>query len=219
MKNAERHNHLNDTQYEGRQGRMSINPVAIKVLTLEVSHLQRSNMGMTDCNAKACYDQIIPVIAAILETRTGVPANVSTLFARTLQDMRYHTVTAKRISNKTNSHRNKNPSWGSGQGVCDSPVKWGLTSNTIIKCYNKWAIGRKIQDPSRKVQKKRNNAMLVDNASLFHNLMKIFTACAHMIMSIVSCNVTLWGRYLWISGGLLEYNKTQYCIMIWGFTS
>eukprot|EP00957_Ditylum_brightwellii_P112137 8550024-Ditylum_brightwellii.AAC.1 len=36
-------------------------------------------------------------------------------------------------------------------------------------------------------------------------------------MSIVSYNITLWRWYLWISGVLLEYNKTQYCIMIWGF--
>eukprot|EP00957_Ditylum_brightwellii_P121249 9246205-Ditylum_brightwellii.AAC.1 len=61
--------------------------------------------------------------------------------------------------------------------------------------------------------------MFVNDATLFHNVMTLFTACARMIMSIVSYDVTLWGRHLWISRGLLEYNKTQYCMMIWGFTS
>eukprot|EP00957_Ditylum_brightwellii_P021583 1626967-Ditylum_brightwellii.AAC.1 len=154
MKNAEQHNHLDDIQCGGRQGRMSINPVVIKILVLEVSNFQRSNMGMTVCDAKECYDQIIPAIAAILETKAGAPANVSTLFTRSLQDMRYHLVTAKGISNKTKSHRNGNPLWGSSQGACDSPVKWGITSNTIIKCHNKWAIGRKIQVSTRKVQRR-----------------------------------------------------------------
>eukprot|EP00957_Ditylum_brightwellii_P021937 1654703-Ditylum_brightwellii.AAC.1 len=147
MKNAEQHNHLDDTQCRGRHGRMSIELVVIKVLTLEESIFQRSNMGVTDCDAKSCYDWIILAISVVLETKAGAPTNESTLFARTLQDMRYHMVRTKGISNKTNSHSNENPPWGSGQGACDSPVKWGLTSSTIIKCHNTWAIGRKIQDP------------------------------------------------------------------------
>eukprot|EP00957_Ditylum_brightwellii_P023024 1737754-Ditylum_brightwellii.AAC.1 len=140
---------------------MSINLVVIEVLALEVSQFQRSNMGMTDCDSKACYNWIILVIAVILETKAGAPTNVSTLFARTIQDMRYHIVTAKGISNKPNSHCNENPLCGSGLGTCNSPVKWGFTSNTIIKCHNKWAIGQKIQDLIRKVQKKRNNTMRI----------------------------------------------------------
>eukprot|EP00957_Ditylum_brightwellii_P153511 11683944-Ditylum_brightwellii.AAC.1 len=97
MKNAEWHNHLDHAQYGGRQGRMSIDLVVIKVPTLEVSHFQRSNMGMTDCNAKACHGQIILDIAAILETKVGAHKNISMLFAATLQDMRYHMITVKRI--------------------------------------------------------------------------------------------------------------------------
>eukprot|EP00957_Ditylum_brightwellii_P111625 8514295-Ditylum_brightwellii.AAC.1 len=116
---------------------------------------------------------------------------------------------AKGVSKETNSHSKETLSWGSVQGACDSPVKWGLISNTIIKCHNKWAIGRKMQDPTRRVQKKKKNATFVDDATFFHNLMKLFTACAHVIMNIVSYYVTLWERYLWISGGLLEFKKRQ----------
>eukprot|EP00957_Ditylum_brightwellii_P060715 4609172-Ditylum_brightwellii.AAC.1 len=115
-------------------------------------------MGMIDCDTKVCYDQIIPAIAALLKAKAGAPANISTLFARTLQDMQYHMAMTKGISKESNSHSNKNMSWESVQGACDSLAKWGLISNTIIKCHNKWAIGRKIQDPTRIVQKKRNNA-------------------------------------------------------------
>eukprot|EP00957_Ditylum_brightwellii_P121784 9287367-Ditylum_brightwellii.AAC.2 len=105
MKNVERHNHLDDGQYRERQGRMSINPVVIKVLSLEISYFQRSNMGMTDCDAKAYYNHIILVIAVLLERKAGVPANAGTLFARALKDIQYH--------------------MGSGQGACDSPAKLG----------------------------------------------------------------------------------------------
>eukprot|EP00957_Ditylum_brightwellii_P088126 6712792-Ditylum_brightwellii.AAC.1 len=30
-------------------------------------------------------------------------------------------------------------------------------------------------------------------------------------------DVTLWERYFWVSGGYLEFLKTMYCLMIWGF--
>ena len=36
-------------------------------------------------------------------------------------------------------------------------------------------------------------------------------------MTQVMTDATLWGRYLWVSGGFLEFMKTMYCLMIWSF--
>eukprot|EP00957_Ditylum_brightwellii_P083944 6380384-Ditylum_brightwellii.AAC.1 len=88
--------------------------------------------------------------------------------------MKYYMVMAKGISTAYYKYSNTNPIWGSSQGATDSPMKWGLNSNAIIKYHNKWEIGMKIQDPTRQVQTKRNNAMFVDDSTLFHNLMKKF---------------------------------------------
>eukprot|EP00957_Ditylum_brightwellii_P011620 878112-Ditylum_brightwellii.AAC.1 len=36
-------------------------------------------------------------------------------------------------------------------------------------------------------------------------------------MEIVKYNTTLCGRYLWVSGGWLEYSKTKYGLLVWEF--
>eukprot|EP00957_Ditylum_brightwellii_P116304 8871447-Ditylum_brightwellii.AAC.1 len=36
-------------------------------------------------------------------------------------------------------------------------------------------------------------------------------------MEIVTHDLSLWDRYIWITGGLLEQLKTEYCLMVWSF--
>ena len=56
MNNMEKYKSLDDAQFGGRTGQMPIDPVLIKVLTLEIAHLQGSNVAIADCDTKACYD-------------------------------------------------------------------------------------------------------------------------------------------------------------------
>eukprot|EP00957_Ditylum_brightwellii_P000305 24331-Ditylum_brightwellii.AAC.1 len=60
MNNAEKYNNLVDDQYGGRKGRTAMDPVGIITLTQEIFNLQQSNAGITDCNAAACYNRMIP---------------------------------------------------------------------------------------------------------------------------------------------------------------
>eukprot|EP00957_Ditylum_brightwellii_P156321 11898221-Ditylum_brightwellii.AAC.1 len=131
--------------------------------------------------------------------------------------MKYYLVTAKGVLEQYNTHKDGNPVFGSGQGATDSPAKWTGVSNPIIKCNNKWAIGRVMEDPMKQIKKKYNNTMFVDNATLLHNLGRIFIINSTMLMVIVKYNVTLWGRYLWTAGGWFEYMKTQYNMLDWAF--
>ena len=62
MRNAERHKYFNDDQHGGRNGRKATDIVLGKAYTFDTFHLQRSNFGCTDCDAKACYDRIIPLV-------------------------------------------------------------------------------------------------------------------------------------------------------------
>eukprot|EP00957_Ditylum_brightwellii_P009947 750237-Ditylum_brightwellii.AAC.1 len=82
-------------------------------------------------------------------------------------------------------------------------------SNTTIKCNNKWAIGRVMEDPMKQINKKHNNTMFVDGATLLHNFGRVFNINSTMFMAIVKYNVMLWVRYLWTAGNWLEYMKTQ----------
>eukprot|EP00957_Ditylum_brightwellii_P005910 448153-Ditylum_brightwellii.AAC.1 len=53
VKHSEEHGYLADKQHGGREGRTLIDIMAIKQFTMKVHHYQRSNAGMTDCDAKA----------------------------------------------------------------------------------------------------------------------------------------------------------------------
>eukprot|EP00957_Ditylum_brightwellii_P147429 11226118-Ditylum_brightwellii.AAC.1 len=58
----ERHKYLSDDQHGGRNGREAPDIVFGKTITFDTLHLQRANFGCTNCNAKACYDRIIPLV-------------------------------------------------------------------------------------------------------------------------------------------------------------
>eukprot|EP00957_Ditylum_brightwellii_P075755 5757409-Ditylum_brightwellii.AAC.2 len=79
MQGAEQHNFIVDYQYGGRAGRTAIDPVMITTTTCETVHLQRANVGRTDCDAEACYDQVLPGLVSIAETNAGTPEKISTL--------------------------------------------------------------------------------------------------------------------------------------------
>eukprot|EP00957_Ditylum_brightwellii_P004093 310946-Ditylum_brightwellii.AAC.1 len=51
------------------------------------------NATFTDCDAKACYDCVIPDIAALVQYQAGLPDQAATFFLCTLKQMKYHMVT------------------------------------------------------------------------------------------------------------------------------
>ena len=89
MDNVERNGHLDDAQYGGRKRREAIAATTIKILNIEICPLQQLNAAFTDCNAKKCYDRIMPFINVLLETKAGAPEQITKRFA-TLLAMLFH---------------------------------------------------------------------------------------------------------------------------------
>eukprot|EP00957_Ditylum_brightwellii_P128466 9798435-Ditylum_brightwellii.AAC.1 len=58
--------------------------------------------------------------------------------------------------------------------------------------------------------------MFADGKNLMHNGKKP-DATAMELMSIVIHDSSLWDRYIWIAGGLIERLKTEYSLMLWSF--
>eukprot|EP00957_Ditylum_brightwellii_P141558 10784277-Ditylum_brightwellii.AAC.1 len=61
MTNAEKYHHIDDDQHGGQNGQNAIDIVLSKSFTFGMFHFQRANFGCTDCDAKACYNHIIPL--------------------------------------------------------------------------------------------------------------------------------------------------------------
>eukprot|EP00957_Ditylum_brightwellii_P201556 15326220-Ditylum_brightwellii.AAC.1 len=92
-------------------------------MSRESFHLQRANAGTTDCDAAACYDRMIVGPTLIAETNAGTPEEVSVTFAHALEKMQYHMNTKKEISEEYNCYSKEHPSYCTGQGACNSPLK------------------------------------------------------------------------------------------------
>eukprot|EP00957_Ditylum_brightwellii_P164140 12497881-Ditylum_brightwellii.AAC.1 len=82
-----------------------------------------------------------------------------------------------------------------GQGATNAPPNWTLLANACQKAPGK---------------------MFVDDKNLMHNR-KQPDSTAKELMTYVTHDVSLWDRYIWITGGLVERLKKKYSLMVWKF--
>eukprot|EP00957_Ditylum_brightwellii_P054422 4123099-Ditylum_brightwellii.AAC.1 len=94
MTNVEKRQYLDNDQHRRCNGRTAIYIVLGKTWTFDTAHVQHANLGCTDCNAKACYDQILPIVLLLMYFKAGLPYTACLFFAKLLYQMRYHVTTA-----------------------------------------------------------------------------------------------------------------------------
>eukprot|EP00957_Ditylum_brightwellii_P105054 8007248-Ditylum_brightwellii.AAC.1 len=105
-----------------------------------------------------------------------------------------------------------------GQGAADRPLGWGAIIKSILKVHKYLATGctiRRIQQNSTPSLKTNANAF-VNDATLLHNT-ENFNKTAINLMNQVQHDAGIWGRILWVAGGLLEFLKSSYFLLIWDF--
>eukprot|EP00957_Ditylum_brightwellii_P007966 603335-Ditylum_brightwellii.AAC.1 len=127
--------------------------------------------------------------------------------------------TAYGLSEHTNWLDRIGPVFGIGQGASDGPPGWGAIINIVMKVYAKLAKGCKIKQiqPQGISSLKTNADAFVDDATLLHNTSK-FNPSAQELLKQVQHDASIWSRLLWVTGGLLEFLKSSYFLMIWNFT-
>eukprot|EP00957_Ditylum_brightwellii_P048634 3690600-Ditylum_brightwellii.AAC.1 len=91
-------------------------------LTTEIFNLQRSNATITDCDAKVCYNSILPQLVSLDAHKLGLPHNICKLYIRTLQRMKNVMITGYRESAQRNSSTMETKIYGQGQGATDAPA-------------------------------------------------------------------------------------------------
>eukprot|EP00957_Ditylum_brightwellii_P059220 4494946-Ditylum_brightwellii.AAC.1 len=65
-----------------------------------------------DCDAKACYDRVIPIVSSLAQIQAGIPINAARFFLRALTQLEYHMVTSYRVSDTGVYHMEKQPIYG-----------------------------------------------------------------------------------------------------------
>eukprot|EP00957_Ditylum_brightwellii_P210335 15364855-Ditylum_brightwellii.AAC.2 len=61
MTNAEKYHHIDDEKHGGQNRQNTIDIVLGKSFIVDMLQFQRADFGCTDCDAKSCYNHIIPL--------------------------------------------------------------------------------------------------------------------------------------------------------------
>ena len=73
VKNAEEYNMIPKNNCGGRKGRSAMDVVMLKYITLSTCTMQRQNYAVTDCDARACYDRILPILFSLCYWKMRLP--------------------------------------------------------------------------------------------------------------------------------------------------
>eukprot|EP00978_Attheya_sp_CCMP212_P024031 scaffold74841_cov31-Attheya_sp.AAC.1 len=183
-----------------------------------ILHLMRKNGAITDVDASACYDRMVPALIWLGYFKAGATWNIVQLFALALLNLKYFIVTAFGISLVlANQHSDLSQLLGAGQGAADAPFAWALISTYLICAYNKQAHGCQLKDPTGTIAWKRAIDMFVDDSYLFHSLARWIGAIA--LMALIAHDISKWSKLLWTSGGAINFTKSFYTMVIWTFTA
>ena len=147
MQNAEQHQALDEDQHGGRNGRCAMDIVMGKTYMLETFHLQRSNAGFTNCDAKGCYNRIVPLILLLAYYKKGLPYKTCVFLSQILYNMEHTITTAYGPGSQANYNGLFASVFGIGQGLTDGPSGWTCISDSILKTYHRRCSGCSLQDP------------------------------------------------------------------------
>ena len=104
----------------GRKGKTAMDVVMLKFFTLSTCTMQRKNCALTDCDDRACYDRILPILLSLCYSKMVLPEDDCIWLARALVNMEYHIVTGYGPSSNTSKTDENVPIFGIGQGTTDA---------------------------------------------------------------------------------------------------
>eukprot|EP00957_Ditylum_brightwellii_P141722 10797800-Ditylum_brightwellii.AAC.1 len=119
-----------------------------------------------DCDAKACYDQVIPLVLALAQIQAGLPVRTAHFFLHALQQLKYHMVTGYGPTEKGTTSTKDEPIYRIGEGATDAPPNWTLVANACKKAYAKHSKGCQIQDLMGTIVQQAPGKMFVNNKTL-----------------------------------------------------
>ena len=170
LRQAERVKYLDDNSYGGRNGRSAMDAVLKKFLTLQAMHLARSNGALTDCDAKACYDRVIPLVLYLSYSKAGLPHAACVWLCKSLTQMKYHVTTAHGISDNCSMSTPERTLYGVGQGATDAPTGWLFISTILSQTQDDLGQGCTIADPTSTKTVTWTHVIFVDDTYLIHSL-------------------------------------------------
>lgn len=211
---------LNDGQFGSRPFRNATDPVFIEELQLEISRASRKPDILTNYDATACYDRIIPNLGMTVSQKYGVPSTVTACNAITLEKAEFHVRTELGISPSGYHHESEFPVYGMGQGSANSPAICCFLSSTLFDCYDTRASHATYWDTNGDTSIQLGLIGFVDDCNGQTNAFDNdgSTDTVQQIASQAQSNAQCWSDLLHASGGALELSKCSTHILQWQFS-
>ncbi|KAI2499304.1 hypothetical protein MHU86_15148 [Fragilaria crotonensis] len=220
MHRAEDSNALNDGQYGSRSGRCAPDPVFIEELQCEISRATRKPVILTNYDATACYDRIIPNLGMLASRKYGVPLEVTKSNATTLHKAEYRVRTELGLAATGYKHEDAFPIYGTGQGSANSPGIWCMLSSALLDGYDQVATPAKYTGSETAEEVSVGMISFVDDCNGQTNQFESdgSTATVAQLFQQTQQNAQSWSDLLSASGGLLELSKCSSHVMQWKFS-
>jgi hypothetical protein len=220
MYQAEAFNALNDGQFGSRPRRNATDPVFIEELQCEISRATRKPIVLTNYDATACYDRIIPSVGMIVSRKFGVPYTVTQANARTLENAEYRIRTELGLAETGYRHSSAHPIYGTGQGSANSPVIWCFLSSCLFDGYDEVASLASYQSPDKSTTVNLGLVGFVDDCNGQTNNFSADGSqqTLYNVLQQARVNAQHWNDLLHASGGSLELSKCSCHVLHWIFS-
>jgi hypothetical protein len=214
LKKSEEQNSIITSQVGSRKKRSSQFPIHIEISQLEISRITCKEYGQINYDAKACYDQILPSIAAMSSLVHRVNDKIVILHNNLLLKMKYNVMIEVASCEKTFHSTEETTIYETGQGCGNSPIIWIFISNILIRMFSNEAIGAKYIDNNHIETLEVKISAYVDDVNTHHNCNKTHPN----IITNIQNDFTIWKSLLDMSGGALFQQKCNFYILSWDFT-
>ncbi|KAI2503131.1 hypothetical protein MHU86_11322 [Fragilaria crotonensis] len=222
MQKAEDSQALNDGQYGSRAARCAPDPVFIEELQCEISRATRKPVILTNYDATACYDRIIPNLGMLASRKFGVPVEVTQTNVTTLSTAEYRIRTELGLASTGYRHEDSFPIYGTGQGSANSPGIWCMLSSALLDGYDQVAVPAQYVGTENEKETTATLGLIsfVDDCNGQTNQFESdgSTTTVKQLFTQTQKNAQEWSDLLHASGGALELSKCSSHVMQWKFS-
>ena len=209
----------NEAQFAS-PGKLCISAILNKVLFFDLLRQSRQYGALSDNDATAAFDRVLPALCVVTCRQLGMPKQAQRFFFKLLRQMEYSVTTAHGTSTQTYSAIEDPSAPGQGviQGGGASLPNYKSQQLPVIKAYERNAIPAVFQHASRvKGAFRRWVSGFSDDISLFLNESGVRLSnlepdlpMAQRMRNAIQSNLQRYEEYFFTSGGSLNLKKCFY---------
>ena len=216
---------IHPSAYGSVPQRTAQDAVLEKILSIDMMRVKKLTGAIFDCDAKGCYDRIIPALQTIFSRRLGVPIKTARLFAMLWSVCKHHVRTRNGVSSECYYASVGAALYGIGQGNGAGPAFW--LSHLVVMFYvlDTLAYGICFKTPQGDVEHRSTGMGFVDDVTLGcteknpiknnDDILETDNDRTKKVCKQITSMAQHWEKMLFADGGRLELKKCYWILISW----